>query len=293
MNEKKVSPLTIAVGGGKGGVGKTFVSTCIGVLLAERGLKTVLVDMDLGGGNLHTFLGMKPPPFSLDDFFCGRVSSIEKFMVPTTVPSLYHIMGIKKLYKSMSVNNGLRERFLNQLHLLPADVVITDLGAGTHLFLLDIFATADRGIVVVTPDAASVENAYRFLKCAFYRKAERLWKKYRKFLPEKVDTTLLQYPRDILNFFFSCGPEIAERIETEISKIRWEIFLNFIRDERDLSVGDVLSRNLTLSLGIEVRCSGAINYFDGLRPVFNGGEPLVKKIPSAFLYRSFQQFLSE
>ena len=44
----------VAVGGGKGGIGKSLVSANLGIALAARGSKVVLVDADLGGANLHT-----------------------------------------------------------------------------------------------------------------------------------------------------------------------------------------------------------------------------------------------
>src|SRR5690606_13001817 len=51
----------IAVGGGKGGAGKTVLSTNLSVALAERGHRVLLVDADLGGANVHTVLGVPPP----------------------------------------------------------------------------------------------------------------------------------------------------------------------------------------------------------------------------------------
>ena len=51
----------IAVGGGKGGIGKSMVSTNLGVALARTGRKVVLVDADLGGAPLHTCLGGSQP----------------------------------------------------------------------------------------------------------------------------------------------------------------------------------------------------------------------------------------
>jgi len=58
----------IAVGGGKGGIGKTLLSANLGVHLASRGYRVVMVDADLGGANLHTCLGVKAPRATLSDF---------------------------------------------------------------------------------------------------------------------------------------------------------------------------------------------------------------------------------
>ena len=294
MNDKKEKPLTLAIGGGKGGVGKTFVAVSLGVYTAERGLKTLLVDMDLGGGNLHTFLGLKPTGSSLDEFFCGTEKSMDRFIKPTSISHLYYIPGIRKLYKSMSVNSGLREKFLKQIRSIPADLVIIDLGAGTHLFTLDIFASADRGIVIVTPDAASVENALRFLKCAFYRKVERVWRKYKKnFADEEINIVNFKYPADIIKFILSFGGEEYAKMAEEISETRWDILVNFLRNDGDLMAGEVVTKHLKVTLGIETKCIGFINCIDGLKPLFNGGEPLPKKIHPSIFFRAFNRLIQE
>ena len=62
-----------AIGGGKGGTGKSFIASNIGSYLAKKGKKVVLIDADLGGANLHSLLGVKKPEASLEDFFNKKV----------------------------------------------------------------------------------------------------------------------------------------------------------------------------------------------------------------------------
>jgi len=59
----------IAVGGGKGGVGKTVLSASLGVGLAALGKQVVMVDADLGGANLHTCMGIIEPEYTFFDFY--------------------------------------------------------------------------------------------------------------------------------------------------------------------------------------------------------------------------------
>src|SRR5437773_2063575 len=58
--------------------------------------------------------------------------------------------------------------------VIPADVVLLDLGAGTSLNVLDLFSLADRALLVILPEPTSVENCYRFLKAAFLRRLYHL-----------------------------------------------------------------------------------------------------------------------
>ena len=54
-------PPIIAVGGGKGGVGKSLVSANLAVKLAASGWRVLAIDMDIGGANLHTYFGLPTP----------------------------------------------------------------------------------------------------------------------------------------------------------------------------------------------------------------------------------------
>jgi len=58
-----------AIGGGKGGTGKTFVLSQLANCLASKGKRVILVDTDFGGANLHTFFGIKRNPASIMNFF--------------------------------------------------------------------------------------------------------------------------------------------------------------------------------------------------------------------------------
>jgi len=61
-------------------------------------------------------------------------------------------------------------RLLSRLRQLPVDLVLIDLGAGTHPAVMDYFLVGDDGIVVFCPEPTSMENAYSFLRAAFYRR---------------------------------------------------------------------------------------------------------------------------
>jgi len=49
-------PEIYPIGGGKGGVGKSFTTACLGALIARKGNTVAVIDLDLGTSNLHTFL---------------------------------------------------------------------------------------------------------------------------------------------------------------------------------------------------------------------------------------------
>src|SRR5260221_11170830 len=77
---KKRARRVIAVGGGKGGIGKTLVTANLGIALAQRGCKVVLVDADLGGANLHTCLGISQPAVTLSDYLTERARKLPQVL---------------------------------------------------------------------------------------------------------------------------------------------------------------------------------------------------------------------
>jgi flagellar biosynthesis protein FlhG len=78
-------PKLWAVGGGKGGIGKSTVSILLAFWLARMGKRTILVDLDLGGANLHTLMGIKSPPKTLNDFVTRRIDSLEEVCIETDI----------------------------------------------------------------------------------------------------------------------------------------------------------------------------------------------------------------
>jgi flagellar biosynthesis protein FlhG len=76
-------PVIIAIGGAKGGIGKSIFSANLGVFLSQQGAKTVLVDLDLGGANLHLYLGETALPGDIQDFLLQKVPRLEDVMVGT------------------------------------------------------------------------------------------------------------------------------------------------------------------------------------------------------------------
>ncbi len=84
----EANPTIIPVAAGKGGVGKSFLTANLAIALAELGHSTIAVDMDLGGSNLHSFLGMQNRYPGIGDYLQARLGSLETLLVPTRVPHL-------------------------------------------------------------------------------------------------------------------------------------------------------------------------------------------------------------
>lgn len=169
-----------AVGGGKGGVGKSISAIAISIALARKGYSVVLCDLDLGAANLHTYLGITHKTPTIVDFILKRVTSLEDILVETSQRSLRFISGAEFFPGMANSPYWIKMKIMKHLKSLPVDFLVIDLGAGVHFTTLDFFNLADRGLVITVPEPGAVMNAYGFIKGAFFRKIQSVFKNHLK-----------------------------------------------------------------------------------------------------------------
>jgi flagellar biosynthesis protein FlhG len=180
MKSRDKAGMIIAVGGGKGGVGKSILSIALGTVLARSGKSVVLADLDLGAANLHTYLGILGRTPTIADFILGKAPSLENLMVETSVRRLGLISGAEFVPGITNPTHWVKLKLMRHLRSLPADYIIIDLGAGVHFNTLDFFGISDRGVVITAPEPGAVMNAYSFIKGALFRKMQNIFKNHRE-----------------------------------------------------------------------------------------------------------------
>ncbi|MFK7988487.1 MAG: P-loop NTPase [Sandaracinaceae bacterium] len=162
-------PVIIAVGGGKGGVGKSVVATNVAVASSQAGMRTVLVDMDLGAANQHTLLGIDRPGSTVQSFLDRSVDTLEEVATPTGVARLFLIPGVGAIPGAANLAHSQKLKLLRHLRKVDCDVLVVDVGAGVSFNVLDFFALGDHRLVVTSPQLASMQNAYCFAKASVHR----------------------------------------------------------------------------------------------------------------------------
>ena len=161
----------ISIASGKGGVGKSVVSSNLALLLSKRGKRVIITDLDTGGANQHVLFGMFHPTATLTDFLSNRLKSLEAVAQPVNgYHNLRLIPGTGDTLRTANLQYAKKKRLIRHLKELDADIVIVDVGAGTHYHALDFFLLADHHLSVATPDPTSVLDLYRFIKLAAIRK---------------------------------------------------------------------------------------------------------------------------
>jgi len=143
-------PCVIAIANGKGGVGKTTTALAIGTIMARRGLKVLLIDLD-PQGNLTLALGHKPhklPPPSRGMPTAGTIFARETF---TTKNANLHLVFARSLIVNknyqMLVNTGDEQFFLGQdlgiLKTLPYDYVVIDCPPSIGAIMINTLFASD------------------------------------------------------------------------------------------------------------------------------------------------------
>lgn len=146
----------IAVGSGKGGVGKTTVAVNLALALARLGHKTGLLDADVYGPNVPLMLGIDEAPHALGD----RIQPIQRFGLE--VMSMGFLApGDKPLIWRGPMLHNVIQQFLRQVDWGGLEFLIIDLPPGTGDVALSLIQTAPLGgaIVVTTPSDVSLEDA--------------------------------------------------------------------------------------------------------------------------------------
>lgn len=161
----------IAIASGKGGVGKSMIATNVALLFARQGRQVVLVDLDIGGANLHILFGVLNPSATLTDFIERKVDSLESLAQPISWGSgLRLIPGTGNTLATANLLYAQKKRLIRQIRSLKADMIILDCAPGASYQALDFFLLAHVPLLVATPDPASVIELSRFFQLATIRK---------------------------------------------------------------------------------------------------------------------------
>jgi flagellar biosynthesis protein FlhG len=258
-----------SIGGGKGGIGKSLLAASIGWQLARMGRRVVLVDADLGGANLHTCLGLPAPACTLADFIQRRVGSIDEVLTDTPAPGLRLISGAADLLSAANIKHLQKVRVMNQVRALDVDVVLIDLGAGTSYNILDFFLLSDVSILAVVPEPTSIENGYRFIKSALYRRLRAIAPN--DSVRELVDSALdpknpygIRTPAELIARVESEDAEAGRRLRREMASFQPRFVVNEVRDTADMAIGHQLVAASARHLGLRASYAGFVHHDDAV-----------------------------
>ncbi len=254
-----------AFGGGKGGIGKTFLSSNFGIHLAKKGKKTLIVDLDLGGANVHTYLGIQPTGPNLKDYLNSKVTSIEDVISGTNNSNLYFIKGLDDWSSDLKITQEKTNQMVSHIRACEFDYVIFDLAAGTHNETIEFFLACDKQVIITTPEPTSIENSYQFLKKAFHKTVMETSKELQcvdeitKLLNHK-ERFNIKTPAQLITFLEEKEPELGKILRKKISNIMPKILINQARSHQDQILSNSIEKICSQYFSMKCEGIGFVNY---------------------------------
>ncbi|MDR0322549.1 MAG: AAA family ATPase [Treponema sp.] len=262
----------IPIASGKGGVGKSLVSANLAVSFAQAGQRVILVDLDLGASNLHLVIGHHSPQMGIGTFLNNTKSKFADVIADTDIRGLRFIPGDNEIPGTANLTVNQRKTLVRQLLALKddADILILDLGAGTHQSILDFFLLSNQGIIVSAPAVTAVLNAYVFLKNTVFRLMFSTCAKgspARAYLEQKrkdgAGHHKLYIPK-MLPEIRKIDPESYKKFKERLDEIHPRLIMNMVEDPKGADVAMKIRRSCEEYLDLKLEHMGVI-YRDTLQ----------------------------
>jgi flagellar biosynthesis protein FlhG len=255
-----------SIGGGKGGIGKSILTLGLGLVLTRQGRQVVLIDGDLGGANLHTLLGVRYPPVTMEHFLLKKVARLEDTVIPTAFDGLGLICGADDILGSANPTYAQKIRLLQEIEDLPTDFVILDLGAGTSFNILDLFNHSPGKIALCTAQTTSLQSVYGFIKAALYRKISREFAKQEEmlWLLAQIGRKDLEVPIHSLAEFLArlrnFAPELYYRMRRVLEDFHLFLVVNMVRDETEEKSPEIIQTVCSEFLTLRPQILGTLDF---------------------------------
>jgi flagellar biosynthesis protein FlhG len=279
----------VAVGGGRGGVGKTLLTVNLAVYFAQLGREVVVCDTDPFGSNLHAVLGLETPPIvtseALDE---GKAQP-----VPTIVPGLRILPTAYDPMTATPVRTGRGSQWSRHLQKLDVDYVLLNLGASTTASTLDLFLAADVGICVTAPEPLAVETTYRFCRALYLRVLRRalMKERFKLRIVERVIAALppMATPPEIVAEIRRYDESVAAVAAQEMLKVRPHLVVGQTRLRSDLELGPAMASVSERFLGISLDYLGHIEHDDAVWLTVRRRQPLLIDSPTSKSARNIER----
>ncbi|HAN10590.1 MAG TPA: ATP-binding protein [Clostridiales bacterium] len=162
-SKRMCSAKVMAITSGKGGVGKTNIALNLAIEFNNKGIKTLILDADLGLANIEVLLGIVPK-YNLSDVIYGK--KIITDIITLGSNEVKFISGGSCIKEITSLTETQIKTFAQNLNLLDkmVDVIIIDAGAGITDNVMTFLGFADEVLLVTTPELTAITDAYALLK---------------------------------------------------------------------------------------------------------------------------------
>jgi len=280
----------VAVGGGRGGVGKTLLVVNLAVYLAQLGRNVILVDADPTGSNLHSMLGLHEPPMALPELV--REGAAEP--IATSVPGLMLLPTSYDRWAVAPKRASRKSHWMSPIDKLEGvDYVMVNLGASVTPASLDLFHEADVSLCVAAPEPPAIEATYRYCRALFARRIKRTMMRdpFRLRVVERAFDALppLPAPRDLVAELARYDESTANIAAAALGDMRLGLVIGKARLRRDYDLGPAMASLSQRYLGVALDYLGCVEQDDAVWLTARRRRPLLIDAPTSKSARNIER----
>ena len=286
----------LAIVGPKGGVGKTTISANLAIALSRLRKKVIAVDLDLGASNLHAVFGIRESKYTLNDFVSNKVKDLTSIVLDTKIKNLGIICG-GDVPGITNMPYQKKMKLIRHLLTLDCDFVILDLAPGASYNVADFSITAQKTLLVTTPEVPSLLNVYSFIKAAVFRRLNFFFKHNKS--PELLE--LLERAKDFDNYPHlntmeglleearEINSEAADSARKILSEFKPFVVINRVFTKSDAGVGEVIQKLMRQYLSIDSGAIMTIREDNTVKKAISKMKPIMTDAPKSIFCQDIQQ----
>lgn len=286
--------IIIAVGGGRGGIGKSLVAANLAVYLAQLGKSVILVDADPTGANLHAHFGLRAATRepSLDENVF--LEAFREALVATNIPGLSLLPAAHdSISTTLALRSARKGRWIARLRSLPADFLVVDVGPGHGSFSVDMMLASDIPIAITVPEPPAIETTYRFLRAAYRRRLRQAITRdrFRLNLLERGlrEIGSLPSPIELVRVLTKMERTLSEIAWGEAQRLRMNLIVNQTRVRTDTELGGWMSALTARHYGLKLDELGHIEHDDSVWVTVRRNKPLLIDSPTSKAARNLER----
>jgi flagellar biosynthesis protein FlhG len=235
----------------------------MGAALARAGKSVVVVDANVAAPNLHAFLGIRVPGCTLLDVLDGR-AVLTDALTATSESFMRCLTCVGDGLGMAELPPAAQQRMAERIASLDADHVLIDCGSGAWFSVLDFFNLGDEALVVASPDPASMQCSYGFVKNSIYRRIQKRWgsrPEVESALRQMHQGTNNEKPRTMADFVDTLRqtvPDLTESIAAMVDSWHPLMVINMATAEQDQRVAEIVLSASRKFLNVEMEFRGMI-----------------------------------
>ncbi|MFW6363686.1 MAG: MinD/ParA family protein, partial [Spirochaeta sp.] len=247
------------------------------------------IDLDLGGSNLHSALGVKNRHSGLGNFLSDRRLSFEQLLTDTPYSNLRFVPGDVLVAGTPNIGFAQKRSIISNIEKLDAEYVLLDLGSGANNNVVDFFLISNSGIIVTSPHVGAVLNAYSFLKNTVFRFLQRAFageSEVERFLRKSIKERRPGNPvtvASVIEGMEKIDKKQAQRAGRFIRLMQPSLVLNLVRSSDDLNIAESLRDLTRKNLDVDLTALGFMIHDDHLAGSHRSHAPIVASIPDCLL----------